>query len=291
MRRFCKLGMCLLWLVTATGFAQETPPEQVPGTNFTIYTVDRIAVDQQVELQGIFDPKPVKERVRNLSQYATAAKIDDEPADDEQARLDHYQIMQDPEDTNVDIVRTIQLRNRFGEQTVWLGTGVSFLSAAGEGGAEPVAGLDSYKGYIVLRGCGTSSEPLKLTDEFGEAEKVLVRAPVMLAVPVSVNGEPIKNANLYLAIYDITPEAIEKEVQVKNRFGNYTLKTKQRVLLAVPTEVTDIFPPAQRHQAQARPDTVRRNTPSEAPISWLRPAALWFRELFSRQVVPGSEQP
>lgn len=284
MRRFSGVGLCLLGLVAASGFAQE------PETNFSVYSVERQSVSEQVDLQGIFDPKPVKERVRRLSLYATPAKIDEEPVGDEQARLIHYQMMQDLEDTNVDHVRTLQICNRFGEQTVWLGAGVSFLAAAGAGDAKPEAGLDSYKGYIVLRACGVDCAPIKLTDEFGEVDKVQARAPIILAVPVSVNGSVIQHPDRYLTLYDITPAALEESVRATDRFGAHDLKAEQQVMLAVPTEVQDIFPPAPRQQAQVRQDLVRQGS-NETTVSWWRPAALWFRDLLSRQLVPGSEQP
>ena len=314
MRRFSGVGLCLLGLVAASGFAEEQE------TNFAIYSVARQDVNEQVELKGIFDPKPVKERVRKLSLYATPTKIEEEqpaneqpaneqpaneqpaneqPANEqpvneqpanEQARFIHYQIMQDLEDTNVDHVRTLQICNRFGEQTVWLGAGVSFLAAAGAGDAEPEAGLDSYKAYIVLRACGVDAAPFKMTDEFGEVDKVQVRAPVILAVPVSVNGSAIEHPERYLTLYDITPAGLEEDIRATDRFGGHDLKVEQQVMLAVPTEVLDIFPPAPRQPAQPRQDMVRQGA-NETPVSWWRPAAVWFRDLFSRQLAPGSEQP
>lgn|GEM_PF-1510363 len=76
-----------------------------------------------------------------------------------------------------------------------------------------------------------------LQDQFGEEPRVLVGKPKLFCNPVDKNGEGISHPTLHLTCYEIEADnEEERNVIVKNQFGEQTLKVEKPKLLCVPPQ-------------------------------------------------------
>ena len=78
-------------------------------------------------------------------------------------------------------------------------------------------------------------QKVKLTDQFGASQAVVVREQFLCA-PVEKNGESMKNKENHLVCYGVTGgKDARKRVEVANQFGKATLQLGGTVLLCVPS--------------------------------------------------------
>jgi hypothetical protein len=139
--------------------------------------------------------------------------------------------------------RTVRFRNQFGEHSVII-RDPRFLMVPTQKisheGSEFPESLDHYKCYEVIE-VNTAPQPpvVKLEDQFGSGE-AQVRKPRFFCLPVMKEREggevtDINNEEDHLAVYDISPEDRELEIEVKDQFDSRALKVNRSVFLAVPS--------------------------------------------------------
>jgi hypothetical protein len=100
----------------------------------------------------------------------------------------------------------------------------------------PVAKPDHYSCYMVDEKKSLGKTVVSLVDQF-TAEDVVVKKAREICVPVDKNGEGITNPDNHLVCYDVfSKERVEKDVLVKNQFGEQKLRVKWKVKrLCVPS--------------------------------------------------------
>ena len=232
------LWLCSVVFLTLTGCTYRLD-------HFKVYEVVAQRVDQPLVLVDQFDQRLNKQEnptLTALQYFANPVAVNGVEIQDPNAHLVWYLFEDDGPQWRVDI------RNRFGEQTLTLGT-PEFLLAPAEkkepGSAFP-ARLDHFKCYRVLTTEGREDTgPLILRDQFDDDDpknEVTVLDPEYFCNPVwkQVGEEqfPIKNPRFHLTIYPIDPQLLvdpPREITVEDQFGNKDLAIRPAVYLGVPT--------------------------------------------------------
>ena len=97
-----------------------------------------------------------------------------------------------------------------------------------------VSQIDHFKCY---ESEGDSpKKTVNLEDQFGTEPQVEVKKPKFFCNPVSKNGEKIKNPDVHLTCYEIKVSEKEREVLIRNQFGEQTLEVEESKLLCVPSK-------------------------------------------------------
>lgn len=236
----------LLLVLVALLFPSTTASGQVlPLDHFKVYAVDRVPAPFPVQLTGQFDAAGVPAQLREIDHFANPTKKAHGTTSigiaDENRHLVWYvldQLLPEP-------VRTIRYRNQFGLQSIDIHLPRYLLVPAQKlshpGSTFPVE-ADHYKCYEVIRINVVPAIPiLSLSDQFGPQDNVQVGRPVYFCLPVRKerpNMVPVEIFNPidHLTVYDITPQAIARDVVARDQFGTWELQVRRSVWLAVPTE-------------------------------------------------------
>ena len=114
-------------------------------------------------------------------------------------------------------------------------TTMTFSAAQAQSPNPPGINLDHYQCYRLSPVSRFKQRKVKLTDQFGTSQAVVVREQFLCA-PVEKNGEPIKNKENHLVCYGVTGgKDARKRVEISNQFGKATLQLGGTVLLCVPS--------------------------------------------------------
>src|SRR2546423_3351905 len=114
-------------------------------------------------------------------------------------------------------------------------TTITFSAAQAQSPNPSGINLDHYQCYRLSPVSGFKQRKVKLTDQFGTSQAVVVREQFLCA-PVEKNGEPIKNKENHLVCYGVTGgKDARKRVEIVNQFGKGTLQLGGTVLLCVPS--------------------------------------------------------
>jgi len=213
--------------------------------HFKVYEVEKVAVDFRVRLTDQLDAAPKEAKLEVLSHFANPTRKVHAGAQvgvkDNNRHLNWYAITQRQEEPR----RTIRYRNQFGQHSVVIGSPRFLLvptqKTSDQGSVFPES-LDHYKCYEVIQVNTAPALPVvTLGDQFGSEQNVQVGRPRFFCLPVRKEREgaephDIVNVDDHLAVYEITPEAHQREIKTRDQFGERALKVIRSVLLAVPTE-------------------------------------------------------
>jgi len=268
----------------------ENQDEHLDAIKFyAIDPTDPVDAEASTELQGPFDELTVTAGLIRLTHFGTAARlgcIDDEPAnnadeaDNWDARYTLYCIVQQEK---FEPVRTVHIRNRFGEHKMSLGNANFLLVPAAQGGGDPSPDLDAFKCYSVLVGSGGSRAPIRIEDQYSTVDEYISGA-VLFCVPVSLDGGELANPDNHLVIYHLPRKAVDIETSVTDRFGSYDIHLRQSVLLGIPTERLSVFPPPRTREPAENdePDMVLRTKPHPSAMpAWLQPGFAMLQRLLA----------
>ncbi|MCB1033876.1 MAG: hypothetical protein KDD47_08600 [Acidobacteria bacterium] len=207
--------------------------------HFRAYDLVARAVDYSVSLRGQFDRKgPRRHRLVSLEHFSNPVDKNGEGILDRQAHLDWYAL--DPA-TAAEPVRTVELANQFGTQSLTIGDAALLLVPTEkiEKGSRPPLGLDHFKCYRVLEGTTPAAASLRLEDQFLRSRRVRLEIPLFFCVPVTKEYrkgiEEIHNPKAHLTIYRISPREHATKRKVRDQFDEYALSILSTAMLAVPT--------------------------------------------------------
>jgi hypothetical protein len=109
----------------------------------------------------------------------------------------------------------------------------------------PPAVVDHFECYLV-RDAAAVAGPVSLEDQFDKIlkkkEEIKTLDPAFFCVPVSKNGEPIRNPKAHLALYDISDRVVPEKpigVAARDQFKSWDLEVVESLMLGVPTEKVD----------------------------------------------------
>ncbi len=236
-KRVVSLAAAFLLLLSATGCKQLD--------HFKVYDVEDRDVQHRVRLTGQFDTQGLEADVVTLTHFANPVAKTPQGQNtvkikDRHAHLTWYAIKQPAPEPR----RTVRFENQFGLQSIDLRE-PRFLLVPTRKTSDPDSQfpgrLDHYKCYHIVRvNVGPQAPPLRLEDQFGVQDNVLVNDPVLFCLPVVKEREgeqpaPIRNKRDHLAVYPITPQQVEKDVKYRNQFEEDGLRVRQSVWLGVPS--------------------------------------------------------
>jgi hypothetical protein len=112
---------------------------------------------------------------------------------------------------------------------------ITLGSAHAQGPNPPGIKLDHYQCYRLSPAVRFRPLRVKLTDQFGTSEAVIVREQFLCA-PVEKNGGEIINKQDHLVCYVVTGgKDARKKVEIVNQFGRATLQLGGTVQVCVPS--------------------------------------------------------
>jgi hypothetical protein len=119
------------------------------------------------------------------------------------------------------------------------GIAAAFMTTLGAAHAQssnpPGIKLDHYACYRLSPAKPFKQQKVKLTDQFGTSQAVVVRESFLCA-PVEKNGEPIMDKEAHLVCYIVTGgKNAGKKVEITNQFGKAVLQLGGTVQLCVPS--------------------------------------------------------
>ena len=220
------------------------PPPTEELDHFKVYEVGTVPVNLRVRLTDQLDTVPKAVSLDSLTHFANPTRKVHAGAPvsemDTVRHLNWYAISQPQPEPR----RTIRYLNQFGQHSVNIRDPRFLLvptqKTSIEGSAFP-DDLDHYKCYEVIAVNTMPDLPVvMLDDQFGSGQSVQVGKPRYFCLPaIKETGtavpRDIVNAEYHLAVYDITPETREREISVRDQFGERRLNVRRSVLLAVPT--------------------------------------------------------
>ena len=113
--------------------------------------------------------------------------------------------------------------------------GFTLIGAHAQSPNPPGIKLDHYQCYRLSPVTRFKQQKVKLTDQFGTSEAVVVREQFLCA-PVEKNGEPIKDKDDHLVCYVVTGgKDARKKVEITNQFGKAVLQLGGTVQICVPS--------------------------------------------------------
>jgi hypothetical protein len=113
--------------------------------------------------------------------------------------------------------------------------GVALVGAHAQGPNPPGIKLDHYQCYRLSPVTKFKQQKVKLTDQFGTSEAVIVREQFLCA-PVEKNGGEIINKQDHLVCYVVTGgKDARKKVEIVNQFGKAVLQLGGTVQVCVPS--------------------------------------------------------
>jgi hypothetical protein len=115
----------------------------------------------------------------------------------------------------------------------------AFMTTLGTAHAQspnpPGIKLDHYQCYRLSPAKPFKQQKVKLTDQFGSSEAVVVRE-MFLCAPVEKNGGAINNKDDHLVCYIVNGgKDARKKVEITNQFGKAVLQLGGTVQLCVPS--------------------------------------------------------
>ncbi len=209
--------------------------------HYLCYETDDGAAEVEVvvslEDQFGFDEK-VEVDETDLFCNPVAKTIDEEVTEigDPTAHLTGYEIEGDD-----DAERIVIISNQFGEEQAlsleeaWL----LFVPSEKDFQVSDL-NLDHFKCYEAE---GNAVDvTVRLEDQFGPLEEVLVSEPELFCNPVDKNEEGIIDEESHLTCYEIEidDEGTETVASVENQFGLQVLEVEEPVLLCVPSEKLEV---------------------------------------------------
>ena len=114
-------------------------------------------------------------------------------------------------------------------------TTITFSAAQAQSPNPPGINLDHYQCYRLSPISRFRQQKVKLTDQFGASQAVVVREQFLCA-PVEKNGESMKNKENHLVCYGVTGgKDARKRVEIVNQFGKALLQVGGTVTFCVPS--------------------------------------------------------
>jgi hypothetical protein len=213
--------------------------------HFRAYDVKPVPVSFKVQLSDQLDPHPKDGELSALVLFAnpirkvhgaTSAGIKDG-----NRHLTWYALKQPQPEPR----RTVRFRNQFGQHSVDIRDPRFLLVPAqktSDPGSEFPKTLDHYKCYeIVTVNTAPALPVVTLGDQFDFSPNVQVGPPRFFCTPVRKvrEGERpvgVQNAKDHLAVYDLPPKPVARDITAEDQFGKHELTVTRSVLLLVPTE-------------------------------------------------------
>lgn len=216
----------------------------VPLDHFRAYDVKPVPVSFRVQLSDQLDPAPKDAELDALVLFANPSRkvhgATSVGVKDGDRHFTWYALKQAQPEPR----RTVRFRNQFGQHSVDIRDPRFLLVPAektSDPGSEFPKTLDHYKCYeIVTVNTAPALPVVTLGDQFDTAS-LQVGAPNLFCTPVKKvrEGEPpvgIQNAKDHLAVYDLPPKPVARDIKALDQFGDHELVVTQSVLLVVPTE-------------------------------------------------------
>ncbi len=246
------LGLVSVWLAVATPqTAGEKPnlqnarplhlemanienPDIFNIDHFKVYRIEPQNVSFEVSLRGQFEGGYKTARLHQYTRFLNPVNKDGGGIIDKRNHLNWYEI-----ETEDDPTRQVSISNQFGQETFNIDRAVALLAPAEkvEDGSGPPQRLGHYKVYVVLDG-KSANRDVKLEDQFGQ-ENNFAMQPAFFAVPVEkLHGShfPKIFPNDHIVFYELKkPQPMDRSRPTIDQFGKHDMKTKESVLLGVPS--------------------------------------------------------
>lgn len=253
--------------------APPLPTEQELAADPSINPFAYIDADElKVRLEGQFDRRPIGVSLQRLIHVVF-------PADRYGAEIPNAGLFTDYEikENWPEPVRTVLIRNRFGDQELSLGRPFRLLVPAGRDGG-PTAGFDHYKCFVVLRSCLKRRIQCVDPDVTELPARLSAGGACMFCVPVAKLHDgtltEITAPDTHLTFYSTTNIDARRTLEVQDQFRTYDLQQRTKVMVGVPTYKLSVFPPVPR---RVTPTPVDDNQASRGGTSSARTAALESR--------------
>jgi hypothetical protein len=217
----------------------------LPLDHFKVYEVDPVLASFPVRLTGQFETTGIDANLLVIDHFANPTEKVLGPnvtlIADPNRHLDWYVLNQ----WVIEPVRTIRYRNQLGLQSIDIHNPRYLLVPAqkvSDPGSVFPQKADHYKCYEVIRvNFLPLFPPISLKDQFGPQTGVNVFLPRYFCVPVKKERPGFKPVGIFnpidhLTVYDITPQAIDRQIATRDQFGQRGLHVNRSVWLAVPTE-------------------------------------------------------
>lgn len=219
---------------------------EVCTDHYVFWTTTPTQVDQEVKVQGQFNPEPFATRLPVIELLGNPAVKRHKPPDDDIHHASVHLLAYRMSEQSPGPKEPVIIRNQFTDpegQRWSLGVTQFLLVPARKALVDepppetpPLPRVDHFLLYEV-RDAPLVPGFVSLRDQFGVTDTHELR-PVFLGVPADKNGEGLIHPDVHLAIYELRPGLHPQDaisVRTFDQFGRHSMRCIESVFLGVPS--------------------------------------------------------